>query len=110
MSKNSERQIALKKTSDDKIGEKKRGAKKSTQSEALVSARAEADAAIEQARQAHTRLRDAIDILPHGLVFLDPEGRYILWNQKYADIYKRSADLFQPGEKLEDTLPYSSLG
>ncbi|MGA3301666.1 MAG: EAL domain-containing protein [Methylovirgula sp.] len=104
MSKNSERQITLKKTSDVKIGEKKRGAKKSTQSEALVSARAKADAAIEQARQAHTRLRDAIDILPHGLVFLDPEGRYILWNQKYADIYKRSADLFQPGEKLEDTL------
>ncbi len=81
MSKNSERQIALKKTSGEKTGDKKRGAKTSTPSEALVNARAEADAAIEQARQAHTRLRDAIDILPHGLVFLDAEGRYILWNQ-----------------------------
>ena len=58
----------------------------------------------DEARQAHARLRDAIDILPHGLVFLDPEGRYILWNQQYTDIYKRSADLFKPGARLQDTL------
>jgi len=58
----------------------------------------------EGARQAHARLRNAIDILPHGLVFLDSEGRYILWNQQYADIYKRSADLFKPGARLADTL------
>ena len=37
-------------------------------------------------------------------MFLDDEGRYILWNQKYADIYKRSADLFKVGVRLEDTL------
>jgi diguanylate cyclase (GGDEF)-like protein/PAS domain S-box-containing protein len=60
--------------------------------------------ASDEARQANARLRDAIDILPHGLVFLDAEGRYILWNQQYADIYKRSADLFKPGVRLEDTL------
>jgi diguanylate cyclase (GGDEF)-like protein/PAS domain S-box-containing protein len=60
--------------------------------------------ALEEARQAHARLRDAIDILPHGLVFLDADGKYILWNQQYADIYKRSADLFKPGVRLEDTL------
>ena len=53
---------------------------------------------------AERRLREAIDILPEGIVFLDAEGRYILWNQQYADIYKRSADLFQVGAKLEDTL------
>ena len=56
------------------------------------------------AEKAEARLRAAIDILPEGIVFLDAEGRYILWNQQYADIYKRSADLFQPGAKLEDTL------
>ena len=60
--------------------------------------------AAEEARQAHARLRDAIDILPHGLVFLDAENRYILWNQQYTDIYKRSADLFKPGARLQDTL------
>ena len=62
-------------------------------------ARAEAEAAIAvlEARRAHSRLRDAIDILPEGIVFLDAEGRYILWNQQYANIYKRSADLFRTG-------------
>jgi diguanylate cyclase (GGDEF)-like protein/PAS domain S-box-containing protein len=70
----------------------------------LVKLRAEAEAAAAEARQAHTRLREAIDILPHGLVFLDSEGRYILWNQKYSDIYKRSSDLFKPGARLADTL------
>jgi signal transduction histidine kinase len=38
------------------------------------------------------------------VVFLDPEGRYILWNQRYAEIYHRSADLFASGRKLADTL------
>jgi diguanylate cyclase (GGDEF)-like protein/PAS domain S-box-containing protein len=72
--------------------------------DALGVARAEAEAAVEQARQAHARLRDAIDILPEGIVFLDADGRYILWNKQYAEIYRRSADLFAPGARLEDTL------
>ena len=67
-------------------------------------AEAEAALAILEARKSASRLRDAIDILPEGIVFLDAEGRYILWNQQYSDIYKRSADLFQPGAKLADTL------
>jgi diguanylate cyclase (GGDEF)-like protein/PAS domain S-box-containing protein len=71
---------------------------------ALVLARAEAETAIEEAHRAHARMREAIDILPQGIVFLDPEGRYILWNQQYADIYKRSADLFRHGARFEDTL------
>ena len=57
-----------------------------------------------QARKAERRLRDAIDAMPEGVVFLDPEGRYILWNKKYAEIYHRSADLFEAGARLEDTL------
>ena len=67
-------------------------------------AEAEAAVAILEARKAASRLRDAIDILPEGIVFLDAEGRYILWNQQYSNIYKRSADLFRPGAKLADTL------
>jgi diguanylate cyclase (GGDEF)-like protein/PAS domain S-box-containing protein len=66
--------------------------------------RAEAGAAIADARKSHERLREAIDILPQGIVFLDPEGRYILWNKKYSEIYSRSADLFQPGARLQDTI------
>lgn len=56
------------------------------------------------ARQSEQRLREAIDLLPEGIVFLDPDGCYILWNRKYEEIYSGSADLFKPGVRLADTL------
>ncbi len=43
-------------------------------------------------------------MLPQGIVLLDPEGRYILWNKQYAEIYSKTADLFEEGARLEDTL------
>jgi len=70
----------------------------------IVRKRAEAEAAIAEARKSHERLREAIDILPQGIVFLDAEGRYILWNKKYAEIYSRSSDLFEHGARLQDTI------
>src|SRR6202051_4883074 len=70
----------------------------------IVRKRAEAEAAIAEGRKSHERLHEAIDILPQGIVFLDPDGRYILWNKKYAEIYNRSSDLFEPGAKLQDTI------
>jgi len=67
-----------------------------------------AAAALRQAEQqtlrAETRLREAINALPEGLVFLDSQGRYVLWNERYAEIYHRSADLFREGVRLADTL------
>lgn len=72
--------------------------------EELLRSRAEAEAAIAEARKSHERLRQAIDILPQGIVFLDAEGRYVLWNRKYAEIYSKTADLFAEGARLEDTL------
>ena len=60
--------------------------------------------ALLRAERAEQRLRDAIEALPQGIVFLDSEGRYILWNRQYAEIYHKSADLLQPGAKLADTL------
>ena len=68
------------------------------------SEKARTEAAIADARRSHERLREAIDILPQGIVFLDADGRYILWNKKYAEIYSTSADLFEPGARLEDTI------
>jgi diguanylate cyclase (GGDEF)-like protein/PAS domain S-box-containing protein len=49
-------------------------------------------------------LRNAIEVLPEGIVFLDAEGRYVMWNERYAEIYRNSADLFAPGARLADTL------
>ena len=57
-----------------------------------------------EARRAEARLREALDVLPEGIVFLDAEGRYILWNKAYAEIYHRSADLFRVGRPLAETL------
>ena len=60
-------------------------------------------AAQRRAEAAEARLREMIDILPEGVVFLDKEGRYVLWNQRYAQSY-RSPDLLAPGMRLEDAL------
>ncbi|MBI3701146.1 MAG: EAL domain-containing protein [Afipia sp.] len=70
----------------------------------IARTRAEAEAAIADAQKSNERLREAIDILPQGIVFLDADGRYILCNKKYSEIYHKSADLFQPGAYLKDTL------
>ncbi|WP_257167788.1 EAL domain-containing protein [Bradyrhizobium sp. SRS-191] len=70
----------------------------------VASTRAEAEAAIAEAKKAHDRLVEAIDLLPEGIVFLDSDGRYILWNKKYAEIYNRSSDLFASGARLQDTI------
>jgi diguanylate cyclase (GGDEF)-like protein/PAS domain S-box-containing protein len=61
-------------------------------------------AQLERAEATNKQLREAIDMLPQGVVVLDREGRYVLWNQQYASIYKKSADLFEIGVRLEDTL------
>ena len=57
-----------------------------------------------ETKAARDRLRAAIDAFPEGVVFLDREGRYILWNDRYAEIYHRSADLFAPGRALAERL------
>jgi signal transduction histidine kinase/ActR/RegA family two-component response regulator len=57
-----------------------------------------------EARAAEQRLREALDALPTGVVFLDAELRYILWNKAYGEIYHRSADLFRVGRALPETL------
>jgi diguanylate cyclase (GGDEF)-like protein/PAS domain S-box-containing protein len=80
------------------------GRRVSIETAEIARTRAEAEAAIADARKSEERLREAIDILPQGIVFLDAEGRYILWNRKYAEIYSRSSDLFRPGARLEDTI------
>ena len=60
--------------------------------------------AVSAANLAEQRLREAINLLPQGVVFLDADGRYILWNEQYAEIYATSADLLEPGERFADTL------
>jgi len=57
----------------------------------IVRKRAEAEAAIaKRANPTNGCARRSISCA--GIVFLDAEGRYILWNKKYAEIYNRSSD------------------
>ncbi|MBS0360369.1 MAG: response regulator [Proteobacteria bacterium] len=67
-------------------------------------ARGEIAAAQAEAQVARDRLRDAIEAIPEGVVFLDADGRYILWNRRYAEMYHRSADLFSTGARLIEVL------
>jgi signal transduction histidine kinase len=60
--------------------------------------------ALARAEAAEARLRSVVDAMPEGVVLLDNEGRYVLWNRRYSEIYHRSADLFAPGVRLIDAL------
>lgn len=60
--------------------------------------------AVARAEAAERRLADVISAIPEGIVLLDADGRYLQWNSRYAEIYRRSADLFRPGGKLIDVL------
>ena len=80
------------------------GADAAAQISELEAALGTARTAVDAARTASARLREALEILPQGIVFLDAEGRYVLWNEQYSKIYHRSADLFKVGARLADTL------
>lgn len=57
-----------------------------------------------RAARAERRLQSVLDALPQGVVVLDSEGRYLSWNDRYAEIYHCSADLFRRGGRLMTTL------
>jgi signal transduction histidine kinase/CheY-like chemotaxis protein len=57
-----------------------------------------------RAELAEARLSAVLEALPEGVVLLDGEGRYVLWNSTYAEIYHRSADLFAKGRRLMEVL------
>ncbi|MFT3730383.1 MAG: EAL domain-containing protein [Hyphomicrobium sp.] len=54
--------------------------------------------------KAHSRLKEAIEILPEGIVILDADNRYVAWNKRYAQIYHRALDTIYVGGSLEDAV------
>jgi diguanylate cyclase (GGDEF)-like protein/PAS domain S-box-containing protein len=70
----------------------------------LTEAKANAERAEIAARAAHATLIDALDVVPEGLVILDSDDRYILWNRRYAEVYADSQDLLAPGMSFEEML------
>ncbi|MBA4610179.1 PAS domain S-box protein [Stappia taiwanensis] len=53
-------------------------------------------------REAQTRLREAIEFLPDAFVVYDAEDRLLLCNQRFRDVYARSAHAIRPGVRFED--------
>ncbi|HEY1542834.1 MAG TPA: EAL domain-containing protein [Xanthobacteraceae bacterium] len=72
--------------------------------QALTSAKANAERAETEARAAHTRLLDALDLIPQGLVIFDQDDRYVLWNRKYQEMFDPAGDVIAVGARFEDVL------
>jgi PAS domain S-box-containing protein len=82
------------------VSEMRRGA------EALSKALSQAELAGQEAHAAHARLRDALEVVPEGVALLDADDRYVLWNQRYAEVYAptHTAIGLQVGMRFVDAL------
>ncbi len=61
-------------------------------------------------REANLRLRYVIEMLPQAVCVFDSKDRYVLWNQKYADLYADIAEYLAPGIPFEEILKISLAG
>jgi diguanylate cyclase (GGDEF)-like protein/PAS domain S-box-containing protein len=62
------------------------------------------------AREANLRLRYVIEMLPEAVCVFDANDRYVLWNQKYAELYADIAEHLRPGIAFEEILRTSLAG
>jgi PAS domain S-box-containing protein len=72
--------------------------------QAIEAARVKAECAEREARAAHARLVEAIEVVPEGLALFDAEDRYVLWNSRYLELYPAAADCVAVGVRFEDAL------
>ncbi len=72
--------------------------------QALAAAKSNAERAEAEARAAHTRLLDAIDLIPEGVVIFDQDDRCLLWNRKYQEMFDPAGDIITRGARFEDVL------
>jgi signal transduction histidine kinase len=75
---------------------------------ALNDALLRAEEAEHDARQARTRLVDAIEAIPEGFVLHDADDRLVLCNSRYGEIYDLAPDQMTPGVRFEDVLRVSA--
>ena len=58
----------------------------------------------EELERAHAHLFDAFAAVPEGIAIFDAEDRYVLWNNKYAEMYAASAYALKIGARFEEVL------
>jgi signal transduction histidine kinase len=61
-----------------------------------------AEEAERDARQAGSRLVDAIEAIPEGFILHDAEDRMVLCNARYGEMYGLDADILKPGARHEE--------
>jgi diguanylate cyclase (GGDEF)-like protein/PAS domain S-box-containing protein len=72
--------------------------------ERLKGAIADAERAERDARKAHAQLREACEVFPEGFVLFDAEDRYVMWNQRYAEVHEREGYKISTEMHFVDTL------
>ncbi|MEM0948818.1 MAG: EAL domain-containing protein, partial [Pseudomonadota bacterium] len=60
----------------------------------------------QRAEKAEQRLRDAIEALPAGFWLFDADDRLIMFNERYKNMFTRSAGALSRGTTYEDVLRY----
>jgi diguanylate cyclase (GGDEF)-like protein/PAS domain S-box-containing protein len=58
----------------------------------------------DELQRTHARLLDAFKVVPEGLVLLNAEGRYVLFNQKFLELYDTVADKIVVGGSFADSI------
>jgi diguanylate cyclase (GGDEF)-like protein/PAS domain S-box-containing protein len=71
---------------------------------ALAAAQAQAERAEQDARAAHARLLDALEVVPEGIVVFDSDDKLVLWNRRYAEIQGEHGIELRPGLPFEAML------
>jgi GAF domain-containing protein len=59
---------------------------------------------IDKAERAERRLVDAMESLPSGFVLYDQDDRLVLCNQRYRELYAKSASAIVPGAPFEEII------
>ncbi|TXH31672.1 MAG: diguanylate cyclase [Rhodospirillaceae bacterium] len=59
-------------------------------------------------KAAEARLRDAIESIHEGFALFDADMRLIINNQRFCDLYPRSAPVIRPGVTMDEILRYGA--
>jgi diguanylate cyclase (GGDEF)-like protein len=58
----------------------------------------------DELQRSHARLLEAFKVVPEGLVLLDAEGRYVLFNKKFLELYDTAVDRIAVGGSFADSI------
>src|ERR1700682_3471504 len=58
----------------------------------------------DELQRAHARLLEAFKVVPEGLVLLDAEVRYVLFNKKFLELYDTAVDRIAVGGSFADSV------